>query len=435
MNAFRANGQPRLLSWRWSWTLAILIATAAGSWGDEPAGRRQPAGKLVSAAGTLLERVGKNWQTVPAQGNVSSGSLLLALPGERAEVQSPSGAVQLSLWGNLPELYDFPLLESAATLNADPGRDFDLTLEHGRIVLTQQRAKRAAEVRVTFQKLPYTFILSEPGTQVAIEAFGRWPSGAPVIVKGARGDRSEDVPTQVFLAYTLKGAASLRIGDEQYLMPALASFRWDNVVGRDHQPKRNSKLPAWFDEPARQDARAMQAAAERFRAAVAKDGVEKALGEAQNANEPELRRLAVFAREALDDVAGLVDALSNPRQPDVRAAAFPALQHWIGKGPAQDVTLYNLLVRERMYTPNQAEIVLHLLHGFRENERARPETLEHLTEYLRHSKLPIRELASAYLNRLLPAGRKILYDAGGSPEQIKQGYGQWKKEIDKLLGK
>ena len=39
-------------------------------------------------------------------------------PEKRAEVQSRSGAVKLSLWGNLPELYDFPVLETAVVLNA-----------------------------------------------------------------------------------------------------------------------------------------------------------------------------------------------------------------------------------------------------------------------------------------------------------------------------
>src|SRR5207244_1949398 len=141
-----------------------------------------------------------------------------------------------------------------------PARDLNVTLDHGRIVLSQQRLKRTAEVRLTFQNNAYDFILSEPGTQVAVEAFGRWPAGAPVVLKATRpADRSEDVPTQVFLAYTLKGTASIKIGDEQYLMPAMSSFRWDNVVGRDPVPKRNSKPPAWADaEPAKTDARVVK---------------------------------------------------------------------------------------------------------------------------------------------------------------------------------
>src|SRR5437773_6604902 len=82
-------------------SLVVLPIANAVSRADEPAERGKPAGKLLSAPGTLLERTGKTWQVLPAQGNVSTGSLLLALPGERAEVQSQSGAVQLSLWGNL----------------------------------------------------------------------------------------------------------------------------------------------------------------------------------------------------------------------------------------------------------------------------------------------------------------------------------------------
>ncbi len=427
MKSFRACARKCVVSRAWCFALLVLLTAFVALPAQE---RKQAAGKLLSPAGTLLARTGKAWQSVPAQGAVSTGDLLLALPGDRAEVQAQNGAVQLSLWGNLPELYDFPILETAVVLQADSGRDLTLSLERGRIVLTQQRSKPTATVRVAHHKNVYDFILSEPGTQVAIESFGRWPSGAPVIIKGARPDRTDDVPTQVFLAYMLKGSASLRIGDEQFLMPPLASFRWDNVVGRDQHPRRNSKMPAWFDgEAGKADSRAIQAAVERFRGMVAKSGVDKAVADAQSASDAELRRLAVFTRAALDDLSGLVEALSNARQPDVRGAAFPALQHWIGKGPTQDVQLYNLLVRERMFTPNQAEIVLHLLHGFRETERDRPETVDHMVEYLRHSQLPIRELASAYLNRWLPAGRKILYDAGGSQSQIDQGYQEWKKLI------
>ena len=65
-------------------------------------------------------------------------------------------------------------------------------------------------------------------------------------------------------------------------MPALASFRWDNVVGRDQLPKRNSKLPAWADETAvKPEARALQTAVERLRTLVAKNGPEKAVREAR----------------------------------------------------------------------------------------------------------------------------------------------------------
>jgi hypothetical protein len=361
---------------------------------------------------------------------VPAGADVLALPGERAEFQSRDAAVQLSLWGNLPELYDFPVLETAAVFHENADASFALTLQRGRIILTQLRSKRTAQVAVAFEKDTYEFILSEPGTQVAIETFGRWPVGIP-FVRNPRPDRNDDVPTQVFLAYVLKGTASLKIGSEQFLMPASSSFRWDNVVGRDRLPKRNMAPPAWADGSAgKADTRALQAATEKMAQLVARSGPEKAIQEALNGNDFELHRIAVYSLGAMDDLPGLVDALSNPRQADVRSAAITALQHWIGKGPAQDAKLYNLFIKERMYTPNQAEIVLTLLHGFRENDRNRATTYETLIEYLRHSKIAIRELASSYLNRWVPEGRtKILFDAGGSESQLRQGYDEWKKLV------
>jgi hypothetical protein len=420
MKAFRPSYGLPLRTWLLSLWVLLAPSTLA---------RAQPAGKLQSPPGSLLARTARSPQLAVVKGEVPTGELLLALPGERAEVVSKSGAVQLSVWANLQELYDFPILETALVLHPDPARDFDLTLERGRVLLTQTRQKRAAEVRVTFQKNVFDFTLSEPGTQLALEAFGRWPSGS-AFVKGVRPDRSDDVPTQMILAYTIKGTASVKLGQEQYLMPALSSFQWDNVVGRSPVQKRNAKLPAWAEEQAaKPEARALHAAVEKLRGLVAKSGADKAVREALGSNEPELRRVAVASLGAVDDLPGLVDALTNPRQPDVRSAAVPVLRHWIGRGPGQDMQLYNFLVQQRMFTPNQAENVLRLLHGFPENERRRSETLDHLIENLRHPQPAIRELASYYLYLWIPEGRKILYDAGGSPAQIEQGYKEWKKLV------
>src|SRR6516164_9191993 len=80
---------------------------------------RTAAGQAASAAGTLLRRVGseKSWKVVRPKETVSTGDVLLALPGTRAEVDSKGGAVRLTLVGNLPELSFIPVLESAVVLN------------------------------------------------------------------------------------------------------------------------------------------------------------------------------------------------------------------------------------------------------------------------------------------------------------------------------
>ena len=48
----------------------------------------------------------------------------------------------------------------------------------------------------------------------------------------------------------------------------------------------------------------------------------------------------------------------------------------------------------------------------------RPETYDALIAYLRHSRLPVRELARWHLYRLVPAGRKIVYDAAASEADV-----------------
>src|SRR5207248_2162491 len=167
------------------------------------------------------------------------GQYLVTLPGSRGEITSKDGAVQLSLWGNMPAFYDSPLLESAVVLQDASGVDLDFVLVRGRVVLTKLQGRKAARVRVHVFDNDYELGLSDPGSEVVVELYGRWPSDVPF----ARNQR--EVPTQVLLVYAAKGSADLRIGDEQYLMPAPASFRWDNIVGRETQPRRNVQLPAW----------------------------------------------------------------------------------------------------------------------------------------------------------------------------------------------
>jgi hypothetical protein len=404
----------------------MMLTLAAGLMAADA---KRPAGKLQSGPGSLLTRSAQGWQVVGPTAEVSSGETLLALPGDKANILSRDGAIRLTLWGNLPEVYDYPLLESEVILHPDPAVDLDLTLSRGRVVLTALKPKAAARVR--FLGNSYDLQLNGPGTEVALELYGRWPSGAPLSWQIQRAEeRRENVPVQVLLVYTLKGAASLKIGAEQFLMPAPASFRWDNVVGRERIPTRNAKLPSWTQgAPNTPEARDAQKAAGQFQLTVVRNGVSKAIADALRGTDVPLHRVAVFSMGAIDDLPALVNALGNPSQPDVRSAAVRALQHWIGQGPTQDQKLRTFLMNDRQFSDRQADIVLHLLHGFRDTDRNRPETYETLIEYLRNSKVPIRELASWYLQRWVPAGRGIAYDAGGNAKQIEQAYQEWKKLI------
>src|SRR5262245_16774307 len=359
-------------------------------------------GKMTSAAGTILHKEGKAWLPVKAKADVHAGDLLLALPGVRGEIDSKDGALQLSLWGNLPEFYNAPVLESQIELQAGSERVFDLTLVHGRIVLAKSKGKDGSMVRVRFLDKTYDLNLAEVGTQIAVEQYGRWPRGS----RFSKRPRPEEVPTLALMIYVIKGRADLKIGDEQFLMNAPSTFHWDNLGGQDRVPQKADRLPAWTEEkPLTAEAKQLQAAVQKLEKQLAGKAVEAVLVEDLESKDANVRKLAVYSVAAINDLPHLVDALGASKQADVRETAITALRHWIGQGPGQDMRLYRFLVDQRMLSTNQAEILLQLLHSFDDGARDRAETFETLIEYLRHDNMAIRELARWHLYRWAIAGR------------------------------
>jgi len=139
------------------------------------------------------------------------------------------------------------------------------------------------------------------------------------------------------------------------------------------------------------------------------------------------RRLGVISLGALDDVPAVVEALSDEQQPDVRSVATYFLHNWMARSAENDLRLFRIL-QDRNYTENQAEIMLSLLHGFREEDLGRPETYEVLLAYLRHEKLGVRELAVQALWLLVPEGmKKVTYDPAGETAQREAGVAAWRK--------
>lgn len=391
----------------------------------------QPVGKVVSSAGALLERTGKSWRVLPPKSEAAGGRYLVSLPGSRGEIVTKDGALQLSLWGNLPAFYDYPLWESVVVLQNQAGVELDFILVRGRVVVTKLKGQPPARVRVGVFENTYELVLTDEGSEVALELFGRWSSD----VRFSR--KQDEVPTQVLMIYALKGSADLKIGNEQFLMPAPASFRWDNIVGREPKPTKGARLPAWASaKTAGPEAAALQAAVKKQEERLANTSVQTVLMEELKSADPAARELAVYSAAAIDELPILVDALSNPKFEDERRAAIHALRHWIGEatmaGPkpvaGQDLKLFRYLVQQAKYTEREAESVLQLLHGFRDADRDRPETYELLIEYLHHSKLPIRELARWYLYRWVSAGRNIPYDPADQAS-VSRAYKEWKKLV------
>src|SRR5437899_1610385 len=85
-----------------------------------------------------------------------------------------------------------------------PRTDLEFVLIRGRVVVANHKNKGPARVRIVFLHNSCTLTLREPGTEVALELFGRWPPGYPVTL---RPISAEDTPTASLGILVIKGQA------------------------------------------------------------------------------------------------------------------------------------------------------------------------------------------------------------------------------------
>jgi hypothetical protein len=385
--------------------------------------------KAATLPGVILHRQGPEqaWRVVKPHESIQVDDLLVAFPG--GPLDSKNGAVRLTLLSDLARVSHYPVLESAVILHENPDVDLDFTLVRGRVDLTNRRKEGPAHVRVRFRQETWELTLDEPKTRVALELYGRWPQGVPF----SKADgKNADEPTADLVLMVLQGEATLKVNGSRYAMrppPGPASFHWDSVVGSDRVPQHLDELPGWARPaavmlPRAKDVTAVLKVLEKR--LTDNSSIQQILAESVDSDNADARRIAVYGLAALDDLGRLADALTDEKHDDVRNAAVPALRAWIGRGPGQDMKLYETLVKEKKYSPNQAEMVLQLLHSFGERDLARAATYETLIEYLLHDKPAIRELASWHLYRLAPAGKDIAYNPVAPEAQRQRAYEQWK---------
>lgn len=395
--------------------------------GDERGG----AGKSVSPTATILRRkgpIGEPWQVVRQNDAVHAGELLLGLPG--AVLDSANGAVRLSMRSDLSGVSPFPVVENAVVLHDDKGVDLSFTLDRGRVDVVNRKKAGAAVVRVRVRKDTWDLVLSEPGAAIALELYGRWAAGVPFTAEPG----PKDVPTADLVFLVLHGDVSLKHGPHEFLLkppPGPALIEWDSVTGLDDSPQRLEKLPAWATAAADDTplARTKKEMLEKFRQQVATRPIGDVLDELLQSDDEQKRRLAVLAMGATDDLKGLGKALREAKHADVWENGILALRHWIGRGPGQDQLLYNAMIASGNFTPVHTETILQLLHGYGEDDLARPETYHMLINYLDHDKLAIRGLAYWHLSRLVPLGRKCGYNPLDDKAARAPAIQNWKKLI------
>jgi hypothetical protein len=386
---------------------------------------------------------------------IDAGDTLVSLPGYRSDVRLDNGLL-LTLWGDLPELsLVTPYLESMIELNPPGDVALDLRLDHGRLVVANERATQA-RIRVHFAN-PTTasgtdvweVVLKGKNATMAIELWGRYPADVPFSL-----DKKKRLGPQTELyLLILKGQAEVTVDENTRTMeapPVPATdgqlkpgiIIWTSKEGVTG-PLKIPTLPDWalhryppFPEKLSKQQLdyyqglrgAMVNALDELGTSMSGKKVESGLLDELKSKNPIRRALAVRCFGAINDLSNLLDGLVDPLFPEVRQAAIEALRHWSGRSKDNDLVLHDALIEKR-YTKGEAGSIMRLLHRFSDSQMKDPELYSRLIDYLIQDKAAIRVLAHWHLSRLVPWGAKIKYDPMGESDVLEKGYDAWKRLV------
>jgi hypothetical protein len=311
---------------------------------------------------------------------------------------------------SLVPLMDY-LMECAVVLHKpDKGFDTDLTLERGRLYLSNHKDKGPAVVRLRFEKEIWDVTLEESGTEVGVDLLRTY-------TRDINWVDGEEPRAELYFC-VLQGKASLDINTYRKYSnlegpsgPAL--FLWDNKGPGASGPIKLDKTPdIWNKLPRKTDiSEPMRIALEELsRRMVGNRPLDVVLMEGLQTETPATRLLAIYSLCALDEVRKLIEILGDEdhtHAPDRDTAIF-ALRRWISRGPGQGTLLYDeknktgILMATQKYRSTDAQVILALLHDFNDVDRKSPETFELLADYMKNKQVAVAELAWYHLRRLAP---------------------------------
>jgi hypothetical protein len=391
-----------------------------------------------------LRRVDRQpWQRVRVNEPVSGGDRLLSLPAFASDLTLESG-VGLRLHGGLPGAGgahpEYPLYETEVHLHAPPpGYDADLTVDLGRVHLSNRKPQGEAKVVVRFRDQAWQVTLLDGSTEVIMDLLSRYqdaerflpmgggdPPAIGVALGAARGKaRLQTDPYAASL--TLQAAGPQPAG------PVMV--QWDSKSGKleavDFAPA------IWGRRPQTPDQRKADLDLEQAKRALHQrlsrpdSSVEVALAEMVGGSAEPQRRLAVFCEAAVRAVPALLDALQDDQHKDVRDAAVKALVHYVGAAPDNNRRLFEVLTQVKDYPAGAAVFLVQLLHGIPEEDRANPQAIRSLLAALNDERLGLRELAAFRLNELDPGGQaRVRYSATADPEQRTRAIADWARQLE-----
>jgi hypothetical protein len=396
------------------------------------------------------------WHRLSPTNRVYSNDELISLPGYASEVRLDND-VRLLLRGHVREFSLFDemnyLQESAVVLHKNPDVDTDLTLERGRLYLSNHKDKDAV-VRLRFEKEVWDVTL-HPGAEIVVDLLKRYRSD----VNYQEGE--EPVATLHFVVTA--GNVGLVIEGQHYpnlqAPPGAAYFKWDNkapnAAGRGPMvvgPNRVEKLPNFFDKVLPLDtsnrlAEGMELALKQLsQRMLSNKPPTLALQEVLHTdpgNQPAQHMLAIYCLGALDEIKTLIQILGSTDtilRLDRDTAIF-TLRRWLGHDARNGPRLYDaknnsglLISSGQEYRSSQAATVFVLLHDYSPDDLINPDTYYALATYLLSDKVAIAELAHWHLVRL-PYSAKVeelrSFDATAPREDRERTAAAVRKAVEK----
>jgi hypothetical protein len=390
----------------------------------------EKAAVIVSPDGppAILLREGpdKPWQFTKDKDPLYPGAEILG--GLGATVESADGAVQARFLGNLAKLSPFPILESSIVFQE--ARDADLAFEmvRGRIDVINHKKSGPAKVKVTVRGKTGEITLMEPGARLVIEIYSRWPKG----VRFTKTPKETDVPAMALAFIAAKGEVQLKGKDHVFTIkapPGPALLMVSSFGDEAPQLQTLDKVPDWVDEKDSELHKKVRALVKHIQEQAAKTSLGEALLQVALAEDEKGREMALILLAGLDDLEQLAAAMTKSKHPDVLDNGIVVMRHWIGRGPGQDLKLYNAFIEKAKWKPAEAEMAMQLLHSFSDAEVQKPETYETLISCLECERPLIRGLANWHLIRLVRAGKQIGFMATAPAEDREKAVKAWRELV------
>lgn len=335
---------------------------------------------------------------------------LMALPGYRTDLVVKKDLI-VHLWGNVPEQYAAPLatpLEACVRLHPPiAGLDADLTLERGRIYLTNSRKADDIRVRLRLADEVWDCTL-KPNSELMVQLHQAFVPGTPLARVGGEPPRLSAVVA--VMRESISFHAPKRFKKYQNLSTGTL-LQWDSLSGQlsDPQPlpKEDLRYTRFPLQPANAGQQVLAALNTLATDLKERDGLRVYLESrlqpaplSQNVNVLQVS-LAVYAYaaivegpEAADMASNLFDLLRDTDRPYVRRAAHTAVSAWLARQPTNTKLFWDVLTGKKQLPDEEADIILHLLRGYSSRDRRdAAEAVDQLVDWLNHPNLVIREAA------------------------------------------